>query len=122
MKQDYPCYTAGKRITNLIALRDEPRDDATAGIAQLKAFGIHTVILTGDNRCAGDAFGRVLSLEVQFELLPNAKLAAINHLKKQGPIAMIGDGINDAPALATANAGVAMGSGADVALETADAA
>jgi Cd2+/Zn2+-exporting ATPase len=75
-----------------------------------------------DNRRTGDAIGRVLGLEVQSEPLPDAKLAVINDLKKAGPIAMMGDGINDAPALATANVGVAMGSGTDVALETADAA
>ncbi|MCK1595305.1 cadmium-translocating P-type ATPase [Bradyrhizobium sp. 164] len=113
---------AAKRIIGLIALRDEPRADAIAGIGRLKALGIRTVMLTGDNRCAGDAIGRVLDLEVQSELLPDAKLAAINGMKTRGPVAMIGDGINDAPALATANVGVAMGSGADVALETADAA
>ena len=79
-------------------------------------------MLTGDNRRTGEAIGRALGLEVQSELLPDAKLAAINDLKKAGPVAMIGDGINDAPALATADVGVAMGSGTDVALETADAA
>jgi Cd2+/Zn2+-exporting ATPase len=79
-------------------------------------------MLTGDNRRTGDAIGRALGLEVQSELLPDAKLAVIDDLKKAGPVAMIGDGINDAPALATANVGVAMGSGTDVALETAEAA
>jgi Cd2+/Zn2+-exporting ATPase len=113
---------AGKRIVGLIALRDQPREDAADGIARLKALGIRTVMLTGDNRRTGDAIGRALGLEVQSELLPDAKLAAINELKKSGPVAMIGDGINDAPALATANVGVAMGSGTDVALETAEAA
>ena len=79
-------------------------------------------MLTGDNRRTGEAIGRALGLEVQSELLPDAKLAAINDLKKAGPVAMVGDGINDAPALATADVGIAMGSGTDVALETADAA
>jgi Cd2+/Zn2+-exporting ATPase len=112
----------GKRVVGLIALRDEPREDAAAGVARLNALGIRTMMLTGDNRRTAAAIGRAFGLEVQSELLPDAKLAVIDHLKKAGPVAMIGDGINDAPALATANVGVAMGSGTDVALETADAA
>ncbi len=110
------------RSVGVIALRDEPREDAIEGITRLKGLGMRTLMLTGDNRRTGDAIGRALGLEVQSELLPDAKLAIINDLKKAGPIAMVGDGINDAPALATANVGVAMGSGTDVALETADAA
>ena len=112
----------GKRVIGLIALRDEPREDAAAGVARLNALGIRTMMLTGDNRRTAAAIGRAVGLEVQSELLPDAKLAVIDDLKKAGPVAMIGDGINDAPALATANVGVAMGSGTDVALETADAA
>ncbi len=111
-----------KRAIGLVALRDEPREDAADGIARLKALGIRTVMLTGDNRRTGNAIAGALGLEVQSELLPDAKLAAIAELKKAGPVAMIGDGINDAPALATASVGVSMGSGTDVALETADAA
>ena len=112
----------GKRTVGIIALRDEPRADAAAGIARLKRLGIRVLMLTGDNRRTGEAIGSALGLEVQSGLLPDAKLAAIAELKKIAPVAMIGDGINDAPALATANVGVAMGSGTDVALETADAA
>lgn len=111
-----------KSAIGLIALRDEPRDDAVSGITRLKELGLQTVMLTGDNRRTGEAIASVLGVEVRPELLPDAKLALINDLKKTGPVAMIGDGINDAPALATANVGVAMGSGTDVALETADAA
>ena len=111
-----------KRVIGFIALRDEPREDAAAGVARLKALGIRTVMLTGDNRRTGNAIGGALGLEVRSELLPDAKLAAIGELKKAGPVAMVGDGINDAPALAAANVGVAMGGGTDVALETADAA
>jgi Cd2+/Zn2+-exporting ATPase len=112
----------GKRILGLIALRDEPREDAAAGIARLKELGARPLILTGDNKRTGEVIGRALCLEVQSELLPDAKLAIIGNLKKTGPVAMVGDGINDAPALATANVGVAMGSGTGVALETAEAA
>lgn len=112
----------GKRVIGLIALRDQPREDAAVGITRLKALGIQTIMLTGDHRRTGNAIARAVGLDVQAELMPDAKLAVINDLKKAGPVAMIGDGINDAPALATASVGVAMGSGTDVALETADAA
>jgi Cd2+/Zn2+-exporting ATPase len=111
-----------RRVVGLIALRDEPREDAAAGIAELKALGIRPVMLTGDNRRTGEAIAGALCLQVESELLPEAKLAAIGELRKVGPVAMIGDGINDEPALAAASVGVAMGSGTDVALETADAA
>ena len=113
---------ASKRLIGVVALRDEPREDAAAGIARLKELGIRPVMLTGDNRRTGSAIAGALGLDVQSELLPDAKLAVIDDLKKAGPVAMIGDGINDAPALATASVGVAMGSGTDVALETAEAA
>lgn len=113
---------AGKRIDGLIALRDEPRQDAAQALKRLASMGIKTVMLTGDNRRTGDAIGQALGVGVHAELLPEAKLAAIEALKQDGHVAMVGDGINDAPALATASVGVAMGGGTDVALETADAA
>lgn len=113
---------SGKQATGLIALRDEPRADAKAGIARLKGLGVQPLMLTGDNRRTGSAIAAALGLEAKAELLPDAKLAAIAELKAHGPVAMIGDGINDAPALAAASVGVAMGGGTDVALETADAA
>ena len=110
------------RALGLIALRDEPRPDALAGIGQLRALGLHTIMLTGDNRRTGDAIARALGIEVRAELLPDAKLDAIAELKARGPVAMVGDGINDAPALAASSVGIAMGGGTEVALETADAA
>jgi Cd2+/Zn2+-exporting ATPase len=113
---------ADKRVEGLIALRDEPREDAASGIAQLKAAGIAAVMLTGDNQRTANAIASKLGLEARGELLPDAKLAAIEGFKQTGPIAMVGDGINDAPALAAASVGIAMGGGTDVALETADAA
>ena len=106
----------------LLALRDEPRPDAAAGIRDLKALGLQTIMLTGDNRRTGQAIANVLGLDVRAELLPDAKLDAIAQLKAHGPVAMVGDGINDAPALAASSVGIAMGGGTDVALETADAA
>jgi Cd2+/Zn2+-exporting ATPase len=113
---------AGKRLLGVIALRDEPRPDAAVGVSRLKNLGIHPLMLTGDNQRTGRAIASALGIDVKAELLPDAKLAEIAALKKQGPVAMIGDGINDAPALAAASVGVAMGGGTDVALEAADAA
>ena len=106
----------------LIAMRDEPRADAAAGIAALRRMGVDVVMLTGDNERTGRAIAGRLGLDVQAGLLPADKLRAIAVLKAQGPVVMVGDGINDAPALAAASVGVAMGGGTDVALETADAA
>ncbi len=114
--------SAKDRALGLIALRDEPRADAAAGIARLKSLGVRAVMLTGDNWRTGEAIARGLGLEAQAELLPDAKLQEIAKLKVNGPVAMVGDGINDAPALAAASVGIAMGGGTDVALETADAA
>ena len=79
-------------------------------------------MLTGDNARTAAAIGVALGLEVKAELLPDAKLDAISAYKADGPIAMVGDGINDAPALAASSVGIAMGGGTDVALEAADAA
>ncbi len=112
----------GKTIEGLIALRDEPRDDAIEGVKRLTNRGVRPLMLTGDNKRTADAIAAHLGLEASAELLPDAKLAEISRLKADGPIAMVGDGINDAPALAAASVGVAMGAGTDVALETADAA
>src|SRR5262245_7515674 len=109
-------------MVGVIAVQDTPREDAAAGLAALRDLGIAPVMLTGDNRRSGAAIGRMLGIEVKSELLPDAKLREIEALKRAGPVAMVGDGINDAPALAMASVGIAMGGGADVALETADAA
>ncbi len=112
----------GDRALGLIALRDEPRPDAAAGVAALRTLGIESVMLTGDNARTGRAIAGALGMEVHAELLPEDKVAAVAALKSRGRVAMVGDGINDAPALATADVGIAMGGGTDVALETADAA
>jgi Cd2+/Zn2+-exporting ATPase len=114
--------TANRAALGLVALRDEPRAEAAAGIAALKRLGVGAVMLTGDNPRTGAAIGTALGLEVKAGLLPADKLREIAALKAHGPVVMVGDGINDAPALAAATAGVAMGGGTEVALEAADAA
>lgn len=110
-------------VAGLLAMRDEPRADAKAGLAGLRALGVDTVMLTGDNRRTADAIGGVLAVEVQAGLLPQDKQRIVGELRQRGKsVAVVGDGINDAPALAAADVGIAMGGGTDVALETADAA
>lgn len=89
---------------------------------RLKDRGVRVLMLSGDNQRTANAIASGLGMEARGELLPDAKLAEIGRLKEVGPVAMIGDGINDAPALAAASVGVSMGGGTDVALETADAA
>ncbi|MDM9620139.1 heavy metal translocating P-type ATPase [Rhizobium sp. S96] len=110
-------------LAGAIAMRDEPRDDAKAGIDALKTAGVKVVMLTGDNRRTATAIGETLGIEVRAELMPEDKQRIVGDLKREGfVVAKVGDGINDAPALAAADVGIAMGGGTDVALETADAA
>ncbi|SCM70251.1 Heavy metal-(Cd/Co/Hg/Pb/Zn)-translocating P-type ATPase [uncultured Pleomorphomonas sp.] len=111
-------------VLGLVALRDAPRPDAVAAVADLRRRGITTVMLTGDNPRAAAAVGRELGIDdVRAGLLPADKQDAVKALQDKGlVVAKIGDGINDAPALATADIGIAMGGGTDVALEAADAA
>jgi len=113
----------GDALAGAIAMRDEPRDDAKTGLEKLTEAGVKTIMLTGDNRRTAEAIGRQLGIEVHAELMPEDKQRIVSELKRDGLIvAKVGDGINDAPALATADVGIAMGGGTDVALETADAA
>lgn len=105
-----------------IAIADSVRPEAKRAIDALRAMGIRTMLLTGDTRAVASAVARTLGIaEVEAELLPEAKLARIEELVGSGRItAMLGDGINDAPALTAAHVGIAMGSGTDVARESAD--
>ncbi|TWH09028.1 Cu+-exporting ATPase [Pseudoxanthomonas taiwanensis J19] len=108
------------RLRGLLAFRDEPRPGARAAIDSLRAMGVRTVMLSGDNRGAAGAVAQALGIdEVQAEVRPEQKVAAIQALKSGGVVAMVGDGINDAPALAAADVGIAMGSGTDVAMHAA---
>ena len=104
-----------------IALQDVPRPGAAEVMTQLRGIGIRTAILTGDSRQVAEAIGRDIGVhEVHAELLPSAKVAVIENLQKQGrKVAMVGDGINDAPALVQSDVGIALGAGTDVAMESA---
>ena len=106
----------------LIALRDDPRPEATEALRQIRALGLSAVMLTGDNPRAAAAIGDLVGVPQRAGLLPEDKLAQVRGLAATGGVMMVGDGINDAPALSAATVGVAMGAGTDVALETADAA
>ncbi|MFT5993316.1 MAG: Cu+-exporting ATPase [Bradymonadia bacterium] len=107
-------------LLGLIAVGDTPRASAKAAVTSLHAQGIRVVLLTGDNQRTADAIGAALGIdEVIAEVLPADKAAHIDRLKKHGVVAMVGDGVNDAPALAAADVGFAMASGSDVAMSTA---
>ncbi|MGD8107390.1 zinc/cadmium/mercury/lead-transporting ATPase [Pantoea sp. FN0302] len=106
----------------LLALRDTLREDVRPALAELQQLGVKAVMLTGDNPRAAAAIATEIGLEYRAGLLPADKVAAIRQLSEAQAVAMVGDGINDAPAMKAATLGIAMGSGSDVALETADAA
>ena len=107
-------------LLGVMAFGDAPRPEAAEAVAQLKARGIRTVMLTGDNRAAAEAVGRRLGIDdVRAEVLPADKADALSDLGKRYRTAMVGDGGNDAPALAAADLGIAMGSGTDVAMHAA---
>ena len=105
-------------VIGLLALQDAPRPEAKAVLAELKKRGIKTVMLTGDNQQLAEKIGRQLGIvQVEAGLLPGEKADRLANLKEEGPVAFVGDGINDAPALSLADVGIAMGSGTDVAKE-----
>ena len=114
-------FEKGGRLLGLIALADSVREDSVDAIRQFKEMGIRTVMLTGDRKKTADAIASEVGVdEVIAEVLPDGKETVIRDLMTQGRTAMVGDGINDAPALTRANVGIAIGAGTDVALDAAD--
>ncbi|MBR6106376.1 MAG: heavy metal translocating P-type ATPase [Oscillospiraceae bacterium] len=109
------------QLRGMIAVADVIRPDSAAAIAKLHAFGIRTVMITGDRTETAGAIGRAAGVDqVIAEVLPTEKADAVRRLSEQGKVCMIGDGINDAPALTAAEIGMAIGAGTDVALDAAD--
>ena len=114
-------FEKGGRLLGVIALADSVRDDSVEAIRQLREMGIRTVMITGDRKATAEAIAAEVGVdEVIAEVLPGGKEEAVRSLMEQGRTAMIGDGINDAPALTRANVGIAIGAGTDVAIDAAD--
>lgn len=114
-------FCRDRLLIGIIAVADAVKEDSPEAIAQLKNMGIRTVMLTGDNKRTAEAVGRIAGVdEVIAGVLPGGKEDVIKELKKRGKTAMVGDGINDAPALTRADIGIAIGAGSDIALDAAD--
>ena len=114
-------FSGAGRLLGVVAVADTLKEDSPRAIRELQGMGIRVVMLTGDNQRTADAIGRQAGVdEVIAGVLPDGKEAVIRTLQKSGKVAMVGDGINDAPALTRADTGIAIGAGTDVAIDAAD--
>ena len=114
-------FFTDKKVLGVIAVADTIKSDSKKAISQFKKMGIKTIMLTGDNELTANAIGMQAGVdEVKSNVLPDGKDAVISNLQKYGKVAMIGDGINDAPALTRADIGIAIGAGADIAIDAAN--
>ena len=114
-------FAEDEKLIGIIAVADTIKEDSPEAIRQLKAMGIHVVMLTGDNERTANAIGEQAGAnEVIAGVMPDGKESVIRKLKERGKVAMVGDGINDAPALTRADVGIAIGAGTDIAIDAAD--
>ena len=114
-------FSKGEKLVGMIAVADTIKEDSRAAIAEMKNMGLRVVMITGDNQRTAEAIGREAGVDAVIAgVLPDGKEATIRELQRYGEVAMVGDGINDAPALTRAETGIAIGAGTDIAIDAAD--
>lgn len=114
-------FAKDESLIGVIAVRDEIKDDSREAISELKAMGLKTVMLTGDNENSARAIGNIVGIDqIVSDVMPKDKENVVNEFKKDGKVIMVGDGINDAPALVSADIGIAIGKGTQIAIDSAE--